>query len=66
MAERRKGSRPVPQEIFLLERYTSTAYFSGMRDDWERMIQHAEDCLAAFTTTLPPDYRSRLLPDQPD
>lgn len=66
MAERLEISRPVPQEIFLLERYTSKAYFSAMRDDWERMIQHVEGCLAAFTNTLPPDYRSRPLPEQPD
>lgn len=56
----------IPQEIYLLERYTSKAYFSDMRDDWERMVQHAERCLDAFTHKLPHDYRSRPLFDQPD
>ncbi|MDH5823495.1 hypothetical protein QFW77_10910 [Luteimonas sp. RD2P54] len=60
---------PTPllaQEIHLLERYSSKAYFGAMRDAWERMLRHAERCLEAFVAKLPPDYRDRPLPEQPD
>jgi hypothetical protein len=55
-----------PQEIYLLERYTSLAYFGEMRDAWETMIKHVEICLDRFVHNLPLDYRSRPLPEQPD
>ncbi|WP_149193685.1 hypothetical protein [Luteimonas suaedae] len=56
----------LPQEIHLLERYSSKAYFGAMRDAWEQMLRHAEQCLEAFVGKLPPDYRGRPLPEQPD
>ena len=56
----------VPQEIFLLERYSSVEYFAEMRDAWSAMVKHAEHCLDVFVHALPPDYRSRPLFDQPD
>jgi hypothetical protein len=56
----------IPQEIYLLERYTSLAYFEVVRDAWELVVKAAEDALAAFMLNLPPDYRSRPLYDQPD
>ncbi|AXV79139.1 MULTISPECIES: hypothetical protein [Ralstonia solanacearum species complex] len=55
-----------PQEIYLLERYTSVEYFGAMRDAWQAMVDHVEDCLARFMAKLPADYRSRPLPLQPD
>jgi hypothetical protein len=55
-----------PQEIYLLERYTSLEYFGHLRDTWGKMISHVEACLASFMQSLPPDYRSRPLPEQPD
>lgn len=55
-----------PQEIYLLERYTSVEYFGSMRDAWQAMVDHVEDCLARFMAKLPADYRSRPLPLQPD
>ncbi|APF89522.1 hypothetical protein HI806_24410 (plasmid) [Ralstonia solanacearum] len=55
-----------PQEIYLLERYTSVEYFGAMRDAWQAMVDHVEDCLARFMVKLPADYRSRPLPLQPD
>lgn len=55
-----------PQEVYLLERYSSNEYFALMRDAWEAMVRHADDCLEQFTSKLPADYRSRALPDQPD
>lgn len=55
-----------PQEIFLLERYTSPEYFCDLRDTWDGMIRHLESCLNRFTQNLPKDYRARSLPEQPD
>jgi hypothetical protein len=55
-----------PQEIYLLERYTSVEYFGEMRDAWGAMIKHVEDCLDKFMHNLPLDYRNRALPEQPD
>lgn len=56
----------VPQEIFLLERYSSVDYFAEMRDAWSAMVKHAEQCLDVFVHALPPDYRRRPLYKQPD
>jgi hypothetical protein len=56
----------VPQEIFLLERYTSWQYFDGMRTAWSAMVDHAEKALAVFERHLPANYRKRPLPEQPD
>jgi hypothetical protein len=55
-----------PQEIYLLERYASEEYFGELRDTWGKMVSHVEACLAAFMQTLPADYRSQPLPEQPD
>jgi hypothetical protein len=55
-----------PQEIYLLERYTSLAYFGAMRDAWGAMIEHVETCLDRFVHNLPLDYRNWPLPEQPD
>jgi hypothetical protein len=55
-----------PQEIFLLERYTSLDYFGELRDTWAELIKHVESCLDCFMRNLPPDYRSKPLPEQPD
>lgn len=55
-----------PQEIYLLERYTSLEYFGEMRDTWDAMIKHVERCLDDFMRKLPHDYRKRPLPEQPD
>jgi hypothetical protein len=56
----------IPQEIYLLERFCSPERFGKMRDAWAEMVKHAEDCLQRFMRKLPPDYRSRPLPKQPD
>ena len=56
----------IPQEIYLLERYTTLEYFGEMRDAWDAMVTLAENCLAEYVRRLPPDYRSRPLPEQPD
>lgn len=55
-----------PQEIYLLERYTSLEYFGILRDTWGEMVSHVEACLATFMQNLPADYRRRPLPEQPD
>ena len=56
----------IPQEIFLLERYTSAEYFGQLRDTWHEMVAHLDSCLDEFMHNLPLDYRDRPLPEQPD
>jgi len=56
----------IPQEIYLLERYSSVDYFGDMRDAWAAMVAHAERALNLFEQKLPVDYRKRPLPGQPD
>ena len=56
----------IPQEIFLLERYSSLDYFGQMRDAFAACLQSAEQALAEFMMHLPSDYRSRPLYEQPD
>lgn len=55
-----------PQESYLLERYSSLDYFAQLRDTWAEMVRHLETCLDAFMASLPANYRSRPLPEQPD
>jgi hypothetical protein len=56
----------IPQEIYLLERYSSLEYFGRLRDAFADGVKAAEDALAEFMKHLPPDYRSRPLWQQPD
>jgi hypothetical protein len=56
----------IPQEIYLLERYSSVPYFDTMRAAWLKMLDIAETALADFVNKLPADYRSRPLAEQPD
>ena len=55
-----------PQEIYLLERYTSLSYFGEMRDAYGVMIKFVEARLEHYMDNLPLDYRSLPLPEQPD
>lgn len=55
-----------PQEIYLLERYSSVEYFRELRDTWGNMVTHVESALDKFMHNLPLDYRNRPLPEQPD
>ena len=56
----------IPQEIYLLERYSSAAYFGELRDHFATLVRAAEEALDHFMRHLPPDYRSRALNEQPD
>lgn len=56
----------IPQEIYLLERYSSLAYYEQMRDAFEKCVKAAENALSEFMKHLPPDYRSQPLWKQPD
>jgi len=56
----------IPQEIYLLERYSSLDYFGAMRDHFAAMVKAANDALVEFMQHLPPDYRSRHQSEQPD
>jgi len=49
----------IPQEIYLLERYSSAPYFDRMRDAFADMVKAAEEALADFMKHLPSDYRKR-------
>jgi hypothetical protein len=56
----------IPQEIYLLERFSSLAYFGRLREAFAACVKATEDGLAEFMKRLPPDYRSRPLHGQPD
>ncbi|MCH2242319.1 MAG: hypothetical protein MK041_10390, partial [Aquabacterium sp.] len=56
----------IPQEIYLLERYSSLEYFGELRDYFAACVKAAEDALAEFMRHLPPDYRAQPLHMQPD
>ncbi len=56
----------IPQEIYLLERYSSSDYFEKLVDAFAGCVTAGEDALAKFMLKLPPDYRSRPLWLQPD
>ena len=56
----------IPQEIYLLERYSSLDYFGEMRDAWAKMLDAAAAALRQFMTQLPADYRKRHQSMQPD
>lgn len=56
----------VPQEIYLLEKFTSPQYLAELRDTWGDLIKHLEQCLDQFMVNLPSNYRNRPLPEQPD
>jgi hypothetical protein len=56
----------IPQEIYLLERYSSLEYYMVMKDAWAKMVNAAERALDQFVNRLPADYRSRHLSQQPD
>jgi hypothetical protein len=56
----------IPQEIYLLERYSSLDYFGRMRDHFAEGVKAAEEALAEFMRHIPLDYRSRPLHQQPD
>ena len=55
-----------PQEIYLLERYSSPAYFKEMRDAFAHLLEAAEYALELFMSELPSDYRNRPINIQPD
>ena len=56
----------IPQEIYLLERYTSVESLEQVRDAWRAMLDYTEALYDRFMHQLPPDYRNRPLPEQPD
>lgn len=55
-----------PQEIFLLERFSSVEYLRKIRDAWKEFVDHNERCLDEFMHHLPANLRSRNLSEQPD
>ncbi|MBJ9957213.1 hypothetical protein [Acinetobacter courvalinii] len=55
-----------PQEIFLIERYSSTEYFKELVEAFKNMLDAAENALELFMQDLPYDYRNRHISQQPD
>ena len=47
-----------PQEIYLIERYSSVEYFKELVDAFENMLNAAENALQVFMQDLPYDYRN--------
>jgi hypothetical protein len=56
----------IPQEIYLLERYSSLDYFGHMRDHFAATVKAAQDALDEFMKCVPPDYRGWHPSQQPD
>ncbi len=55
-----------PQEIYLLELFSSAEYFKELVDAFENMLNAAENALELFMQDLPYDYRNRHISQQPD
>lgn len=55
-----------PQEIYLLELYSSAEYFKELVDAFKHMLDAAERALEIFISDLPYDYRDRHISAQPD
>lgn len=55
-----------PQEIYLLERYSSAEYFKGLVEAFQNMLEVSEKALDLFMSDLPYDYRDRHISAQPD
>lgn len=56
----------IPQEIFLLERYSSVAYFGQLENAFTAFVDAVEQALSSYMNHLPADYRNRPVSDQPD
>jgi hypothetical protein len=56
----------IPQEIYLLERYSSLDYFGRLRDAFAAYLGATDQALALYMRHLPPDYRSKPVHEQPD
>ena len=55
-----------PQEIYLIERYSSVEYFKELVDAFKNMLDAAENALELFMQDLPYDYRAKHISLQPD
>ncbi|HET7773683.1 MAG TPA: hypothetical protein VFK82_07650 [Burkholderiaceae bacterium] len=55
-----------PQEVWLLELYSSGAYFERIAANLDAALDIAEDALEAFCSKLAPDYRNTPLSEQVD
>lgn len=55
-----------PQEIYLLELFSSPEYFKELVDAFKNMLDAAENALGLFLQDLAYDYRSRHISQQPD
>jgi hypothetical protein len=56
----------IAQEVYLLERYSSLAYYKEMMEAFAALVATTEQALEQFMQDLLPDYRSRHQSMQPD
>jgi hypothetical protein len=56
----------IPQDIYLIERYSSVAYFEQLKNAFAAFVDAVEKALAVYMAHLPADYRNHQVSDQPD
>jgi hypothetical protein len=56
----------IPQEIYLIERYSSVAYFEQLTIAFAAFVDAVEKALATYMAHLPADYRNHPVSEQPD
>jgi len=56
----------IPQEIYLIETFSSLPYYQATRDAWRNMLDVVEAGMDRYMNNLPADYRSRSMAEQPD
>ena len=62
-------SYPTPliaHDIYVMEQILKPERIKMIRDIWKEMLDYLESLLDRFMNDLPPDYRNRRLPEQPD
>ncbi len=62
-------SYPTPliaHDIYVMEQFLKPERIKMIRDIWKEMLDYLESLLDRFMNDLPPDYRNRSLPEQPD
>ncbi len=62
-------SYPTPliaHDIYVMEQFLEPERIKMIRDIWKEMLEYLESLLDRFMNNLPPDYRNRHLPEQPD
>ena len=56
----------IAHDIYVMEQILKPERIKMIRDIWKEMLDYLESLLDRFMNDLPPDYRNRRLPEQPD